>query len=81
MWKIISVGILCVTLSTGCLATKMFIPGGEPLTPTESAQLDTIKDTVVAVGTGVGTLLVPGGAGAAALTAFGAWYWRRRRNK
>jgi LPXTG-motif cell wall-anchored protein len=81
MLKWIGVGILCLVLSTGCLTTKVLFPNGTELTVTESNQLATIKDTVTAVSTGINTILVPGGAGGLALTAFGAWYWRRRRNR
>jgi LPXTG-motif cell wall-anchored protein len=82
MLKWIGVGILCLVLSTGCLTTKVLFPGGTELTVTESNQLETIKDTVVAVSTGVSSVLVPGGAGGTALlAAFGAWYWRRKRSK
>jgi hypothetical protein len=77
---------LMAILSSGCVMTKLLIPGGEPLTVEETEQLDTIKDIVgtVAITTGwlashVGTVLIPGGAGAAILSLLGTYLYRRRK--
>ncbi len=88
MVKFLSVVTLCVFLSTGCLATKLLIPGGEPLTIEETKTLDTVKETVGDVVETVGfvakhtnDVLVPGGAGTAILIALGAYLNRRRKKK
>lgn len=71
---------VALLLSTGCLATKLLIPGGEPLTVEESKTLGVVKDTVAVVTTGANNLLVPGGGGAAAIiAALGALYWRKKK--
>ena len=73
-----------LTLSSGCLATKLLIPGGEPLTVKEEARLGTIKDVAEGVAwyaTETGKVAVPGGGVLGLIiTGLGALLYRRRRN-
>jgi LPXTG-motif cell wall-anchored protein len=86
MLKIVSIGILSIVLSSGCLATKLLIPDGEPLTVEESAQVNEIRETVKDVVETVGfvakhtnDVLVPGGVGTLILGGLGIWYRKRKR--
>jgi hypothetical protein len=86
--KIIIAGVLALALTTGCLATKLLLPTGEPLTVEETEDLNAIKKTVKDVTETVGwaaehtnDVLVPGGAGTAILIAVGTYLNRRRKRK
>lgn len=83
-WIIVNALSACLILGGGCLATKLLLPGQDPLTTEERAKLDKYKSAVnVAVQSGaeLNKILIPGGgAGIAALTWLG-WYLKRRAKR
>ncbi len=77
MLKYVSIGILSIVLSSGCLVTELVAP----------LEVNEIRETVKDVAETVGfvakhtnDVLVPGGAGTLILAGLGIWYRKRWQN-